>query len=88
MRVGRHHQALAGRQLGQARAVVALAQELVVEGAGEQFVDQLRADAALWDRLSTEGLRTVREGHSIRVVGDAVMSGLHRTLRLQRTRRA
>jgi glycosyltransferase involved in cell wall biosynthesis len=63
----------------------------LVAGDPDAFVAryrQLRADAALWDRLSAEGLRTVREGHSIRVVGDAVMSGLHRTLRLQRTRRA
>jgi glycosyltransferase involved in cell wall biosynthesis len=48
---------------------------------------QLRDEAALWERLSAEGLRTVRDGHSIRVVGDAVMDGLHRTLRLQHTAR-
>ena len=44
MPVGRHHQAPAAGQWQQG-AVVALAQVVVVEGAGEQLVDELRAGA-------------------------------------------
>lgn len=46
MAVGGHHQPRARRRRGQPRAVVALAQELVVELAQEQLLDQLRTGAA------------------------------------------
>ena len=45
MRVGRHHKPVSGGDIQQ-RTVVALEQVVVVEGAGEQFVDQLCAHTA------------------------------------------
>jgi hypothetical protein len=48
VRIGGHHQPVTprnGRQVEQ-RAVVALAQRRVVEGAGKQLLDQLQAGAA------------------------------------------
>ncbi len=46
MPVGGQHQPVAGRRRGQAGTVVALGEEGVVKGAGEEFVDQLRSGAA------------------------------------------